>query len=142
MRTKCVLAVILMAPILSLSQTRQRTSPDTLGEHRISVDKGGRILAWYEPDIPGAAYSHVSKLASEFIKAGTPIESTTGLPLLLVTYGMRNDGLHGIEPDKFGEIGCAYLLFHGVTNDVAHWKGVPTLFINHESLTLHLRNST
>lgn len=115
MLSKCVLAVILIAPILSLSQTRQRTSPDTLGEHRISVDKGGRIPAWHEPDIPGAGHSHVNKLASEFIKAGTPIESITGLPMLLVTYGMRGDGLHGIEPDMFGEIGCAYLLFHGVT---------------------------
>jgi len=141
MRTKFVLAVILMAPILSHSQTSQRTLPDTLGEHRISVDKAGRILAWHEPDIPGAAYSHVSKLDSEFIKAGTRIESTTGLPLLLVTYGMHGDRLHGIEPDKFGEIGCAYLLFHGVTYDIVYWIGVPTLFINHESLTLHLRIS-
>jgi hypothetical protein len=140
MRTKCVLAVILKAPILSLSQTRQRTSPDTLGEHRFSVDKGGSILAWHEPDIPGAGYSHVSKLANEFIKAGTPIESITGLPMLLETYGMRGDGLHGIEPDKFGEIGCDQLLFHGVTNDIVYWIGVPTLFINHESLNLHHRN--
>lgn len=115
MLSKCFLAVILMAPILYLSQTRQRTSPDTLGEHRISVDKGGTILALHEPDIQGAGYSHVSKLASEFIKAGTPIESITGLPMLLETYGMRGDGLHSIESDKFGEIGCAYFLFHGVT---------------------------
>jgi hypothetical protein len=31
--------------------------------------------------------------------------------------GMRGDGLHGIEPDKIGEMGYAYLLFYEITNE-------------------------
>jgi len=30
--------------------------------------------------------------------------------------GMRGDGLHGIEPDKVGEMGYAYLRFYEITN--------------------------
>jgi hypothetical protein len=29
--------------------------------------------------------------------------------------GMRGDGLHGIEPDKIGELGYAYLIFYEIT---------------------------
>ncbi len=29
--------------------------------------------------------------------------------------GMRGDGLHGVEPDKIGELGYAYLLFYEIT---------------------------
>ena len=31
--------------------------------------------------------------------------------------GMRGDGLHGIEPDKVGELGIAYLLFYEATEE-------------------------
>jgi hypothetical protein len=192
-------------------------SRDSLGAHKVIKDKSGKILSWYKPETPGAAYAHVCKLASEFIKSGTPIEPTTGLPLYMVTCcfegphlkpqevfdagktgenwmhnpamvyagmvhslvmgyrvysgdesyikivkdmldyqlkhgttkkgwtwpevpyassnpfekeyygatrwendGMRGDGLHGIEPDKVGELGYAYLLFYEVTMDTAY----------------------
>jgi hypothetical protein len=190
---------------------------DSLGAHKAVYDKSGKILPWYEPASPGTAYAHVSKIASEFIKSGTPIEPKTGLPLYLVTCcfvgplgsspeafkagttgedwmhnpamlyagmvhslimgyrvysgdesyikvvkdmldyqlahgttpagwvwprvpyassnpfekeyygatkwehdGMRGDGLHGIEPDKVGELGYAYLLFYEVTSDTTY----------------------
>jgi hypothetical protein len=192
-------------------------SRDSLGAHKVIKDKSGKILSWYKPETPGAAYAHVCKLASEFIKSGTPIEPTTGLPLYMVTCcfegphlkpqevfdagktgenwmhnpamvyagmvhslvmgyrvysgdesyvkivkdmldyqlkhgttkkgwiwpevpyassnpfekeyygatrwendGMRGDGLHGIEPDKVGELGYAYLLFYEVTLDTTY----------------------
>jgi hypothetical protein len=34
--------------------------------------------------------------------------------------GMRGDGLHGIEPDKVGELGVAYLKFFEATEDVKY----------------------
>ena len=34
--------------------------------------------------------------------------------------GMRGDGLHGIEPDKVGELGYGYLLFFEVTEEVKY----------------------
>src|SRR5688572_2063937 len=60
-------------------------SLDSLGAHKIVKDKSGKILPWYKPETPGAAYAHVCKLSSEFIKSGTPIEPKTGLPLYMVT---------------------------------------------------------
>ncbi|MBN2411713.1 hypothetical protein JXQ31_08470 [candidate division KSB1 bacterium] len=190
------------------------TTPDTICSHVLNLDENGTILAWYRPDTPGAGYDHVVRLASEFIKSGTPVDPGTGLPLyfisccfqgphirgqedfdsgktwenwmhnpacvfaglvqsLVLDYrvysgdaayidvvkkmldfqlqhgttpadwpwpnvpyassdpgeiiyrgatkweheGMRGDGLHGIEPDKIGELGIAYLKFYEVTED-------------------------
>jgi len=214
----CVISVLTHQTI-TIAQTTKRTSIDTLGAYKIVTDKSGKILPWYKPEVPGAAYAHVAKLASEFIKSGTPIEPITGLPMYLVTCcfsgphlatqekfdagktgegwmhnpamsnagmvhslvmgyrvfagddsyidivkgmldyqlqngttpadfeyanvpyassnpfekeyfgatkwekeGMRGDGLHGVEPDKIGELGYAYLLFYEVTNDVTYLK--------------------
>ncbi len=197
--------------------TRTMLKHDSLGAHKVVYDKAGKILPWFEPGKPGAAYDHVCKIASEFIKSGTPIEPKTGLPLYMVTCcfvgplgsspeafkagktgedwmhnpamvyagmvhslvmgyrvysgdesyinivktmldyqlahgttpaawvwgsvpyassnpfekeyygatkwehdGMRGDGLHGIEPDKVGELGYAYLLFYEVTSDTTY----------------------
>lgn len=199
------------------AQENKLPSRDSLGAYKIVKDKSGKIVPWYKPEIPGAAYAHVCKLASEFIKSGTPIDPRTGLPLYLVTCcfegphlktqqafeagktgeewmhnpamtyagmvhslvmgyrvfsgdesyvevvkrmldyqlqhgttpkgwiwsqvpyassnpfekeyygatrwendGMRGDGLHGIEPDKVGELGYAYLLFYEVTMDTTY----------------------
>jgi len=194
------------------AQLSEKSSPDTICGHRIQRDKDGGILAWYEPAVPGAGYDRVARLASEFIKNGTPMDKQTGLPLsyltccfegphlrsqedfdagltgehwahnpacvfaglvqgLVLDYrvysgdneyvnvvgqmldyqlahgttpgdwpwpnvpyassdpfkteyqgatewendGMRGDGLYGIEPDKNGELGIAYLNFYEVT---------------------------
>jgi hypothetical protein len=204
---------------LSFAQTTSRTGNDSLGGHRIFKDPSGKILSWYQPNTPGLAYAHVSKLAAEFIRSGTPTDATTGLPLYLVTCcfegphmrgeaafragktgedwmhnpamvyagmvyslvtgyrvftgdntylqvvknmldyqlrhgttaegwkwanvpyassnpfekeyygatkweheGMRGDGLHGIEPDKVGDLGFAYLLFYETTLDTMYLK--------------------
>ena len=200
-------------------QTTKRTSYDSLGGHKIINDASGKLLAWHQPSVPGAAYTHVSKLAAEFIKSGTPVHPGTGLPLYLVTCcfegphlkneadfragktgetwmhnpamvyagmvhslitryrvysgdesytavvkgmldyqlqhgttpagwiwekvpyassnpfekeyygatkwendGMRGDGLHGIEPDKIGDLGYAYLVFYEVTGDTIYLR--------------------
>jgi rhamnogalacturonyl hydrolase YesR len=36
--------------------------------------------------------------------------------------GMRGDGLHGIEPDKVGDLGFAYLVFYETTQDTTYLK--------------------
>jgi hypothetical protein len=182
--------------------------------HRVQRDSDGGILAWYEPQTPGAGYVHVARLASEFIKSGCPVDPKTGKQLYFISCcfegphvkgqeafeagktweqwmhnpacvfaglvqglvldwrvftgddsyinvmqqmldhqldfgttepdwpwpnvpyassdpgetvykgatrweqdGMRGDGLHGIEPDKVGELGIAYLKFYQVTEE-------------------------
>jgi hypothetical protein len=209
----CFLQAVLFA------QTIERKALDSLGGYKMILDASGKIAAWHQPQTPGAAYAHVSKLAAEFIKSNTPIEPTTGLPLYLVTCcfegphirgeqkfregrtgenwmhnpamvyagmvqslvtgyrvfsgdsgylpvvksmldyqlqhgttpagwvwenvpyassnpfekeyvgatkweneGMRGDGLHGIEPDKVGDLGYAYLLFYETTMDTTYLR--------------------
>jgi len=207
-----ILAFFLL-PALNSQITRLR-SMDTICNHPVNRDKNGHILTWYKPEVPGAGYDHVVRLASEFIKSGTPVDPITQLKLYLVTCcfqgphirsqadfdagstggnwmhnpacvyaglvqglvldyrvysgdqsyidivremldyqlehgttpddwpwpnvpyassdpfeteyqgatkwehdGMRGDGLHGIEPDKVGELGIAYLKFYEVTEE-------------------------
>ena len=90
---------ILALQITAVAQTTKRTSLDSLGAYKIVVDKTGKILPWYKPETPGAAYTHVAKLASEFIKSGTPIEPITGLPMYLVTCCFS--GPHLATQEKF-----------------------------------------
>jgi len=195
---------LLLAPMLSSAQIVQRTTADSILGHQIQRDAKGNLLAWHQPDIPGAGYLKVAQLASEFIK-NAPIYEPLKLPMYFITCcfyqneqgqfipedwmhnpaclwaglvqglvlnyfpfsgdtsyidivrnmldyqlqhgttpanwpwpnvpfasadpfvadyqgasrweheGMRGDGLHGIEPDKVGELGLAYLKFYQVT---------------------------
>jgi hypothetical protein len=184
------------------------SSQDSICGRKLIRNNDSTVLGWFNPQIPGASYDKVIKLASEFIKR-MPNEPKTGLPMYMVTCcfdgphitpnknivavnwpnnpacvfagmvqslavqfrtysgdstylrvvqnmldfqldngttpedwdwpnvpyasadpfvkiyqgatqwekeGMRGDGLHGIEPDKIGELGYAYLRFYEITN--------------------------
>ncbi|MBN1998517.1 hypothetical protein JW935_13245 [candidate division KSB1 bacterium] len=191
---------------LPQAQIVHQASPDTILEHIVQRDKNGQILAWYQPEIPGAGYSYVAELASEFIK-NAPVYEPLNIPMYFITCcfqkdengkfiaedwmhnpacvwaglvqglvidyrvfsgensyidlvrgmldyqlengttpadwpwanvpyasadpfettykgakrwekdGLRGDGLYGIEPDKVGELGIAYLKFYQVTEE-------------------------
>jgi len=60
-------------------------------------DKEGKTLAWYKPDVPGAAYDHVITLAAGFLKDHCPVNKTTGLPYYLVLSSFRGPD---ITPEK------------------------------------------
>jgi hypothetical protein len=62
----------------------QSLLPDTLYGHKLEYDPSGRILGWYQPEIPGAVYHRTITLASEFL-LHMPVEPQTGLPMHLVT---------------------------------------------------------
>jgi hypothetical protein len=70
----------------------------TLG-HKFIRDEKGQTLAWYKPDEPGAAYSHVMKLAAEFLINTCPTDAKTGLPLYLVTCCFNKPDLNGNRYD-------------------------------------------
>jgi hypothetical protein len=189
-------------------------SEDSIAGHSAYFDADHHVLSWYQPEISGAGFDQVIRLASEFMKEGVPIEPRTGEKLYFVTCcfqgphmqdnpdaidgilpedwmhnpacvfagsvhslalgyrvysgdetyldlvrnmldyqlengttpagwawervpyassdpferiyqgatrweadGMRGDGLHGIEPDKVGELGYGYLLFFEITEE-------------------------
>jgi hypothetical protein len=210
MRKRLILFFIFMIlPIYTLAQLTENVSADSILDHPLQIDSSGKLLAWYQPQIPGAGYIEVVKRSSEFVK-NAPVYEPLGLKMyfisccfkgphmtengefvaerwmhnpaciwaglvqgLVLDYrvysgdvsfidllremldyqlshgttpsewrwasvpyasadpfeidyqgagkwerdGMRGDGLHGIEPDKLGELGIAYLKFYQVTEE-------------------------
>jgi hypothetical protein len=80
-------------------QLKPLASLDTICGHKTHWDGQGRILSWYQPHVQGAGYAHVAKLASEFIKWGTPTDSATGLKLYYISCCFQ--GPHMRTPDDF-----------------------------------------
>lgn len=211
------------------------SAPVTILGHRAHYDAADRLLAWYRPENPGAAYDHVVKLAARFVKDGVPNDPTTGLPIYFVscsfngpqfsseeafragktwddwmnnpacffagavqslaldfhaytgerayvdvvrrmldyqlehgttpagwpwaqvpyasadpgdpTYegatrwenaGMRGDGLHGVEPDKIGELGVGYAKFYQLTEEAKYLEAALQAA---DALALHVRDA-
>ncbi len=221
-----ILILVLFLPVYIQAQLVQRSSMDTILGHKIIKDKNGIILPWYKPNVEGAAYIEVSRLASEFMINSVPNDPTTGLPFYLVTccfykgegklipeawphnpacvyagsvqsfaidyrnytgddryielvrlmldYQLENgttpagwiwekvpyasadpfvkkyegatkwesekyraDGLHGIEPDKIGEMGLAYLYFYQITLEKKYLEAAIDCA---DALAKHVRN--
>ena len=74
---------LVVVPLLLATMTGVGFTGEMLCSHKVYRDREGRILAWFKPDVPGAAYAHVVKLASEFIKS-VPVEPSSGLKLYMV----------------------------------------------------------
>uniref|UniRef100_UPI00321636E7 hypothetical protein n=1 Tax=uncultured Draconibacterium sp. TaxID=1573823 RepID=UPI00321636E7 len=88
-----VTILILLLLIGFLGNAQQ---PDSICGRKVVYDESGKILSWYSPEMPGAGYNHVIKLASEFL-LDTPTEPQTGLPMYYVTCCFK--GPH-MTPDK------------------------------------------
>lgn len=204
---KVMILLLTQCAVLS-AQIRPQSSPDSILGHRVQRAADGRLLPWYQPQNPGAAYAQVAKRASEFLLNSVPVYDPLGVKMYFITCcfhqergengyeiipedwmhnpaclwaglvqslilgyrvysgdasyipavremldfqlehgttpgnwpwpnvpyasadpfvidyqgatrweteGMRGDGLHGIEPDKVGELGAAYLFYYEVT---------------------------
>lgn len=61
------------------------TPADKILTHATQLDPSGKLLGWYRPDVPGASYDHVMKLASAFVKDQTPNDPKTGLPIYFIS---------------------------------------------------------
>lgn len=55
------------------------TDEDMICTHKVVLAPDNTLLAWYNPQVPGAAYSYVAKLASKFLKDLLPVDEATGL---------------------------------------------------------------
>jgi len=94
MNKKNRIIVLILILFISFHGNAQQT--DSICGRKVIYDQSGKILSWYLPDVPGAGYSHVVKLASEFL-LDTPVEPQTGLPMYYVTCCFK--GPH-MTPDK------------------------------------------
>jgi len=76
--------LVIVAVSLIYGVATAKTTRETLCTHKAAYDEQGGLLAWYRPEVPGAAYDQVIDLAADFIKDRCPKEATTGLPLYMV----------------------------------------------------------
>jgi hypothetical protein len=83
------------APDLAQKSTAPATKILT---HDIQRDAAGGLLGWYRPDVPGAAYDRVVRLAAAFVRDGTPNDPKTGLPLYFISCSF-NGPPYGTEAD-------------------------------------------
>jgi hypothetical protein len=67
---------------------------DSMCGAKVNLDKGGKLLARYQPQIPGASYAISVKLAVDFLKR-CPVSPKNGLPLYLTHCSMYRDGKGG-----------------------------------------------
>lgn len=67
---------------------------DSMCGAKVNLDKEGKLLARYEPQIPGAAYTIAVKLAVDFLKS-CPLSPKNNLPLYLTHCSMYRDGKGG-----------------------------------------------
>jgi len=107
-------------------------SKDTICSHPVFRDSQGRILSWYRPEVPGAGYDHVARLASEFILSGTPVDPRTGEKLYLVTCCFQGPHIRSREDFDAGRTGeewphnpaCVYAgLVQGLVLDYRVYSG-------------------
>jgi len=67
---------------------------DTMCGAKVILDKSGKLLSRYEPQIPGAGYVKAVKLAVDFWK-NCPNSPTNNLPLYITHCSMYRDGKGG-----------------------------------------------
>jgi len=93
----------LLISIYSNLHSQSIHSYDSIAGHKKILDKTGEVAAWYKPETPGAAFAHVAKLASEFIKDTPPIDPKTGLPLYYLSCCFSGPHMIGKEAFAMGQ---------------------------------------
>jgi hypothetical protein len=77
-----IFLVLSMITVYSVQgNTVKNEKRDSICTHGIVRGTDGKILSWYKPEINGASYDHVIKLAYEFIKNVVPCDPKSGLKL-------------------------------------------------------------
>ncbi|MDD4193170.1 MAG: hypothetical protein PHI28_17675, partial [Mangrovibacterium sp.] len=84
MKNFIIVLVLVMVGIGVRGHAVNSEKPDSICTHRIVWGDDGQLLSWYQPEVKGAGYHHVIKLASEFLKNDLPVDPATGLKLYYV----------------------------------------------------------
>lgn len=86
-----------------LAQLDPGKPADKILGHVAQRDASGGLLAWYRSDVPGAAYDHVVRLASAFVKDGVPNDPKTGLPLYFISCSFNGPQFSSEEAFRAGK---------------------------------------
>jgi hypothetical protein len=83
-----------LVALLMLQFSEAQYKVDSMCGTKVNLDKGGKLLARYKPQTPGASYAAVVKLAVDFLK-NCPVSPSNNLPLYLTHCSMYRDGKGG-----------------------------------------------
>ena len=92
--TLSLFAILLLSTTSTSAQLINPTNSDSIAGHRAVYDENNNLKSWYKPELPGAGYDHIIKLASEFIKDGVPVEPKTGEKMYFVTCCFQGPHMH------------------------------------------------
>ena len=115
---------MLLLPFHLSAQIVQQSSADSILGHAIQRDDAGNLLAWYQPNTPGAGYIKVVQLASEFIK-NAPIYEPLQLPMYFITCCFhQNEEGQFIAEDWMHNLACVWAgLVQGLVLDYRIFSG-------------------
>ncbi len=80
--------ILSLVALLILNVLSAQYKVDSMCGTKVVLDKTGKLLARYHPEIPGAAYSTVVKLAVEFYK-NCPVDPVNNLPYYMTSAIIR-----------------------------------------------------
>ena len=80
--------------LLFFQNTYSQYKVDSMCGAKVNLDKNGKLLARYQPDVPGASYVKGVQMAVDFLKK-CPVSATNKLPLYLTHCSMYRDGKGG-----------------------------------------------
>jgi hypothetical protein len=86
--------LVSLSAVLLFHVSAAQYKVDSMCGAKVNLDKGGKLLARYKPQTPGASYPVAVKLAVDFLK-NCPISPKNKLPLYLTHCSMYRDGKGG-----------------------------------------------
>ncbi|MDD4193171.1 MAG: hypothetical protein PHI28_17680 [Mangrovibacterium sp.] len=92
---------------------------DSICTHPIVWGNHDQILSWYKPEIKGAGYDHVIKLASEFIRDEVPVDPKTGLKLYYLYCELNGPESGARSYNGIGGSNNPACVFAGLTESLA-----------------------
>jgi hypothetical protein len=114
-----ILISILLAGSSVCSSAGNIEKKDSICTHPIVRGDHEQILSWYKPEIKGAGYDHVIKLASEFIRDDVPVDPETGLKLYYLYCELNGPESGASSYNGIGGSNNPACVFAGLTESLA-----------------------
>jgi hypothetical protein len=92
---------------------------DSICTHPIVWGDHGQILSWNKPEVNGAGYDYVLKLASEFIRDDVPVDPRTGLKLYYLYCELNGPESGASSYNGIGGSNNPACVFAGLTESLA-----------------------
>lgn len=122
MKRANILMILSLSSLIGYNVAASATNlqkSDSICTHQIVRNTDGKMLSWYKPEINGAGYDHVIKLASEFIKNDLPVDPGTGLKLYYLYSEINGPESRKSFYEGIGSSNNPACVFAGLTESLA-----------------------